>query len=114
MKTLDFVGMVCALMTAGLTVMVMLRWPPGRDPRPLAPGLALAIAYFILKLHPFMGWEDAYNWVRDYAWRIWHIVVFAELILFIYLQSRERDRCGLGGACAEKRGRNLTNTDEKP
>lgn len=107
MRILDIVGILAALVSAIFAVVIMVRWPPGRDPRPIAPILALALAFIVLKLHPVMGWLDAYNETRDLAWRLWHITVFANLIIFTYLYGRRRTNEGVGGACAATRGRKL-------
>ena len=105
MYTLDLLNIGIALAAAIYTVMIMLNWPPGRDARPVAPVLALALAFLFLKLPPLLGFNDFYAGVREYAWRIWHFVVLAELILFSYLQGHRLEDAGLGGPCAVKRGR---------
>jgi hypothetical protein len=103
---LDTLSLLAALCTALYTVFIMIKWPPGRDPRPMAPLLALALAFIVLKMHPYMGWEDAYGKLRDYAWRGWYIVAFIEFILLIRLFGRRRDGCGVGAASAViKKGR---------
>ncbi len=101
---LDTICLAAALITALYTIFIMIKWPPGRDPRPMAPLLALAIAFIVLKMHPYMGWEDAYGKLRDYAWRGWYIITFIEFLLLIRLFGRRRDSCGVGAACAVKRG----------
>lgn len=100
---LDVAGLVVALLTAVFLIYIMFKWPPGRDPRPMAPALALALAFFFLKLHPVMGWDEDYGRVREYAWRIWYIAVFVNSMLFAWLQGRRKNECGVGGACAVKR-----------
>lgn len=102
-RILDFIGLAMALVTALVLLYIMFKWPPGRDPRPMAPALALAVAFFFLKLPLVMDWEIMFPKERDYAWKIWYIVVFANSMLFAYLQGRRRDDAGPGGACAVKR-----------
>lgn len=107
MLTLDWLNVLIALAASVYAILLLLRWPPGRDARPMAPIVALTIAFLMLKVPPLLGLDDWYAGVRELAWRIWHFVIMAELILFSYLQGRRRDQTGLGGACAVKRGLDL-------
>lgn len=102
-RTLDFLGLAAALFTAVFVVYIMVRWPPGRDPRPMAPALALAIAFFFLKLPVAMEWPIDFAREREIAWKIWFIVVFANFLLFAYLYGNRLADKGPGGPCAVKR-----------
>jgi uncharacterized membrane protein YbhN (UPF0104 family) len=93
-RILDFASLGVALLTAIFLLIIMFRWPPERDPRPLAPALALALAFFALRLPTVMGWEGNYTILREYAWNIWYIIVFVNSMLFAYLQGRCRQRRG--------------------
>lgn len=102
-RILDFLGLAAALLTALFIIYIMFKWPPGRDPRPMAPALALAIAFFFLKLPLAMEWELDFVKEREYAWKIWYIVVFANFLLFAYLYGNRLADKGPGGPCAVKR-----------
>lgn len=102
-KVLDCMGLAAAVFAAIFLIYIMVKWPPGRDPRPMAPALALAIAFFFLKLPLVMDWEIAFVKEREYAWKIWFIVVFANIVLFAYLYGNRLADKGLGGPCAVKR-----------
>lgn len=102
-RILDYMGLAAALLTAIFLVYIMVKWPPGRDPRPMAPALALAIAFFFLKLPLALEWEINFVKEREYAWKIWYIVVFANFVLFAYLYGNRLADKGLGGPCAVKR-----------
>lgn len=101
---LDSIALFAAFCTAVYTIVIMIKWPPGRDPRPMAPLLALAVAFIALKLRPYFGAEVRYEALWDYAWSGWYTVTFVELVLLIRLFGRQRNGCGVGACCAVKRG----------
>lgn len=102
-KLMDIFTLAASLSVAAYSFYIMWRLPKGRDSRALAPIMALALAFFALRLSAVMEWEDLFTKSRDIAWRCWYLALFVELGLVLRTLGRPRDECGIGGASAVKR-----------
>lgn len=90
---LTTIATLIALGVAITTLFSLARLPLNRDHRPLAPVVALALAYAVLKLRVLLGLPEVAEGVRELAWLIWHCVCLLEMGFLAYSHLRCRYRC---------------------
>lgn len=93
MKYLDGLAWVTILIALFVAVYSLIRLsslPDVRDHRPMAPVVALALAYLLMQLQAVFNVPELMPGVRKIAWLLWHGCALLQMGFLVHLHTRCR------------------------